>query len=227
MPVPIIRASSPNHDARALPVSMLVLHYTGMDTGAAALRRLRDPAAKVSAHYLVEEDGRVFALVDEVRRAWHAGQSCWRGITDINSASIGIEIVNGGHDFGLPAYPEAQMQALIALCHDILDRHAIAAGDITGHADIAPARKMDPGEHFDLCRLAKAGIGLWPHAPREAPASAVLADDLARIGYCLDTGLKTVITAFQRRFVPGAITGTACKRTRAAANALACMVVAS
>ncbi|MDQ7077815.1 MAG: N-acetylmuramoyl-L-alanine amidase [Robiginitomaculum sp.] len=164
----MINAPSPNHNERTLPVSMLVLHYTGMESGQAALDRLRDPAARVSAHYVLEEDGRLFQLVEEHRRAWHAGLSFWRGITDINSASVGIEIVNGGHDFGLPAFSEAQMQALIPLCQGIMARHSIAAHNIVGHSDIAPGRKQDPGERFDWQRLAREGIGLWP-TPAEAP----------------------------------------------------------
>ena len=219
----ITKASSPNHDARTLPVSLLVLHYTGMDTGAAAVQRLCDPAARVSAHYVVGEDGHVLALVDEGRRAWHAGRSCWRGIHDVNSASIGIEIVNGGHDHGLPAYPDVQMRALIVLCRGILGRHPIAARDIVGHSDIAPERKQDPGEHFDWHRLARAGIGLWPQQAPAAPAQASLAEDLARIGYCPGADRGSVITAFQRRYLPDAITGSACPRTRALAHSLAAM----
>ncbi len=220
----MIDAPSPNHNERALPVSMLVLHYTGMESGPAALDRLRDPAARVSAHYVLEEDGRLFQLVEEHRRAWHAGRSFWRGITDINSASVGIEIVNGGHDFGLPAFPEAQIQALITLCQGILARHNIAAHNIVGHSDIAPGRKQDPGERFDWQRLANNGIGLWP-TPAEVPPEERFFDDLAHIGYGLDLANKTdLITAFQRRYSPQNLSGKADAQTRAIAHALAKMI---
>ena len=220
----IIDTPSPNQNDRALPLTMLVLHYTGMQSGQAALDRLRDPAAKVSAHYVLEEDGRVFKLVEEERRAWHAGDSYWRNITDINSASIGIEIVNGGHDFGLPAFPEAQMQTLIPLCQGILARHNIAPHNIVGHSDIAPGRKQDPGERFDWQRLANQGIGLWP-TPSMAPIEESFFDDLAHIGYGLDLANKTdLITAFQRRYCPQNLSGKADAQTRALAHALAQMI---
>ena len=142
----IIKQTSPNFDERTLPVSLLVLHYTGMESGEAALERLCEGESKVSAHYLVEEDGRIFQLVDEDKRAWHAGLSEWRGESNINSASIGIEIVNGGHnvpfaDDSLPPFPDAQINAVIALCQDIMTRRNIGALSILGHSDVAPARK--------------------------------------------------------------------------------------
>ncbi|PHS29135.1 MAG: N-acetylmuramoyl-L-alanine amidase [Robiginitomaculum sp.] len=220
----MIDAPSPNHNERDLPVTMLVLHYTGMKSGAAAIERLRDPAAKVSAHYVLEEDGRIFQLVDENQRAWHAGVSFWRSITDINSASIGIEIVNGGHDFGLPAFPEVLMQALVPLCQGIIARHNIAAHNIVGHSDIAPGRKQDPGERFAWDRLAREGIGLWP-TPTEPPPETNLFDDLAHIGYGLDLASETeIITAFQRRYCPQNPSGKADAQTRALAHALAQMI---
>ncbi|PHS27928.1 MAG: N-acetylmuramoyl-L-alanine amidase [Robiginitomaculum sp.] len=220
----MIDAPSPNQNDRALPLTMLVLHYTGMETGQAALDRLRDPAAKVSAHYVLEEDGRLLKLVEEHRRAWHAGVSFWRGLTDLNSASIGIEIVNGGHDFGLPDFPEAQMQALIPLCQGIIARHNIAPHNIVGHSDIAPTRKQDPGERFDWQRLAGEGIGLWP-TPAEAPPEESFFDDLAHIGYGLDLANKTdIITAFQRRYSPQNLSGKADAQTRALAHTLAQMI---
>ncbi len=160
----LIAAPSPNFNARKLPVSLIVLHYTGMESGAAALARLRDPAAEVSAHYMVEEDGRIFALVDEDKRAWHAGVSVWRGETDINSASIGIEIVNGGHDHGLPDYPAIQIAAVIELLRDIMARHGIGPEGVVGHSDIAPGRKQDPGEKFPWDKLAVAGCALAERA---------------------------------------------------------------
>ncbi len=146
---------SPNFNERRSGFTQpeyIVLHYTGMESGAAALARLCDPAAEVSAHYVVEEDGRIFALVDETMRAWHAGQSLWNGVEDMNSASIGIEIVNGGHDFlvdgQLPPYPPAQIKAVAKLCRAICKRWNIPPTHIIGHSDIAPIRKRDPGEHF-------------------------------------------------------------------------------
>ena len=140
---------------------MLVLHYTGMPSAAAALARLCDPGAKVSAHYLVDEDGTVQALVAEQNRAWHAGVSFWRGATGLNDRSIGIEIVNPGHEFGYRPFPPAQMQAVRELCRGILARWPIPARNVVAHSDIAPNRKQDPGELFDWRGLAAAGIGLW------------------------------------------------------------------
>ncbi len=162
-----IDAPSPNHDSRnGQTVDMLVMHYTGMDSAQAALAKLCDPAEahRVSAHYLVDEAGRVFALVPEDRRAWHAGVSSWRGNKDINARSIGIEIANPGHDGNCPAFPKPQMEAVAELAKGIIARHGIPAWNVVAHSDIAPARKQDPGEHFDWKSLADQGIGLW-HAP--------------------------------------------------------------
>lgn len=205
----IIDAPSPNFDARDLPVSMLVLHYTGMESAQAAIDRLRDPEAKVSAHYLVDEDGTILRLVDERHRAWHAGRSHWRGITDVNSASIGIEIVNPGHEFGYRPFPEAQMGALIPLVADIKERHGITRGNVVGHSDVAPARKQDPGELFNWHALARLRLALprptrslvdpgWPDA------GFMLA--LERFGYDV-TDEEAAVTAFQRRFRPELIDG--------------------
>ena len=152
----LIPAPSPNFDARKAPPDMIVLHYTGMRGGEAALARLRDPAAKVSAHYLVEEDGRVFSLVAEERRAWHAGKSFWRGEKDINSVSIGVEIVNPGHEFGYRPFPDAQIAAVIELLGEVRGRWDVADARILGHSDVAPGRKQDPGELFPWKRLAEA-----------------------------------------------------------------------
>jgi N-acetylmuramoyl-L-alanine amidase len=161
----ILQRSSPNFDSRdGQTVDMLVLHYTGMKTAAEALERLCDPTAKVSAHYVVDEDGSIIQLVDEASRAWHAGVSSWRGHTNINQRSIGIEIVNPGHVFGYRTFPAAQMKSVVELCTQILARHAIPARNVVGHSDVAPARKQDPGELFDWALLAKHGIGLWPKA---------------------------------------------------------------
>lgn len=207
--MPPIEAPSPNQDDRFLPVSMIVLHYTGMQSGAAALKRLRDPDAGVSAHYLVEEDGRVFALVDEGRRAWHSGRSRWRGITDVDSASIGIQIVNPGHDWGYRDFPEAQVHAVIRLVAAIKDRHQVTRGNVVGHSDIAPARRKDPGERFPWWQLARLRLTLPRPArglmdPHWNEASFLLA--LERFGY--DVGdSRAAIMAFQRRFRPEMIDG--------------------
>ena len=158
---------SPNHGPRPEParIDMLVLHYTGMATAAAALERLCDPNVRVSAHYVVEENGVIWRLVPENRRAFHAGLSCWEGERDLNAVSLGIEIVNPGHEWGYRAFPEAQMESVEALCAELVSRHSIPAHRVVGHSDIAPDRKTDPGELFDWPRLARAGIGIWP--PRE------------------------------------------------------------
>ena len=158
--------ASPNHGGRRgyLQPDCVILHYTGMPTGAGALKQLCNPAAAVSSHYFVEEDGRIVQLVAEERRAWHAGQGFWKGESDLNSASIGIEIVNCGHE-SLPPYPDAQIEAVIALARDISARRSIARRRILAHSDVAPARKRDPGEHFPWEALWRAGIGHWAPAP--------------------------------------------------------------
>lgn len=199
---------SPNHGPRpaGATIDMLVLHYTGMRNAAAALGRLTDPAAEVSAHYLIDEDGTMHRLVAENRRAWHAGVAFWRGERDINDRSIGIELVNPGHEFGYRPFPEAQMTALIALCREILSRHPIPARNVVGHSDVAPARKTDPGELFDWPRLAAVGIGLWPIGT--PTSSADLAGMLARYGYDV-ADPAMAITAFQRHFRPARVDGIA------------------
>jgi len=218
---------SPNFDKRTLPISLLVLHYTGMKSGAAAIARLCDPDAKVSAHYVIEADGQIFQLVDEDMRAWHAGVSEWQGETNINSASIGIEIVNGGHDWPnndgtLPHFPDIQINALIPLIKDIIARRGELS--ILGHSDIAPARKIDPGEHFPWQGLAAAGIGFWPEIKSQderilfEPDSrdrgvAILQRGLAHIGYgvrvtgVMDDDTTHIIKAVQRRYRPHKIDG--------------------
>jgi len=155
---------SPNHARRGEParIDMLVLHYTGMANATAALDRLCDPAARVSAHYLVEENGTIWRLVSDERRAFHAGRSCWAGENDLNHVSIGIEIVNPGHEWGYRPFPEEQMTAVERLCHELISRYSIPPHRIVGHSDVAPDRKSDPGELFDWPGLAHAGIGLWP-----------------------------------------------------------------
>ena len=220
---------SPNFNDRKLPISLLVLHYTGMETGEAACARLCDQDAQVSAHYLLHEDGKIEALVEEDNRAWHAGVSTWNGITDVNSASIGIEIVNGGHDVpqldgSLTPYPEAQILALIKLCKEIIERNDIKPRNIVGHSDIAPGRKQDPGEHFPWASLAAAGIGIWPSGlPKDDRilfesgdrdrGVSILQRGLAEIGYGIsvtgemDDQTDAVIRALQRRYRPERIDG--------------------
>lgn len=232
----VIAAPSPNFDARVSPPDMLVLHYTGMESGEGALVRLRDPTARVSAHYLVEEDGRVFSLVPEARRAWHAGVSFWAGARDINGHSIGVEIVNPGHEFGYRPFPDDQIAALIELLTDVRSRWTMPDARILGHSDVAPERKTDPGELFPWARLAAAGHGLWAQPPRapggligpgaQGPAVLALQAGLARLGYhCPATGAydeatTAVVTAFQRHWVQSRFDGTADGATRARLMAL-------
>ena len=233
--VDFIAAPSPNFNERRAPPDMLVLHYTGMESGEAALARLRDPAAQVSAHYLVEEDGRVFQLVPEERRAWHAGRGVWQGQDDCNAASIGIEIVNPGHEFGYRLFPEPQIEAVIALVADIRTRWSIPDARIIGHSDMAPERKQDPGELFPWKRLAEAGHGLWfdpaPEriAAQGAPLSPgdeglgviVLRSGLHRLGYGVKPGgdyddeTRLTVMAFQRHWRPDRVDGVADGETRA------------
>ena len=205
---------------------MIVLHYTGMETGAAAEARLCDPASEVSAHYLVHEDGRIAQMVREGDRAWHAGKSSWRGVTDINSCSIGVEIVNPGHTLGYRNFPRRQIAAVIALCAGICGRHAVPAERVLAHSDVAPGRKVDPGEKFPWRTLAKAGIGRFVAAvpirsgavlrPGDAgPAVEELQSMLALYGYGIDiTGsydrqTQAVVAAFQRHFRPRRVDGLA------------------
>ena len=234
----IVERPSPNHDARpqGQSVDILLLHYTGLKSAEAALTRLCDPAAKVSAHYCIDEDGTVTRLVDEARRAWHAGVSSWAGDSDVNARSIGIELVNPGHEFGYRPFPAPQMAALGALARGILARHPIPPQRVLGHSDVAPTRKQDPGELFGWAALAAAGIGLWPAPaavpprppsrppPRPPPRPPSVADfqaALARYGYRvprhgrLDEETRAVVAAFQRHFRPAAVTGEIDARTAA------------
>ncbi len=205
----IIDTPSPNWDERLLPVSMLVLHYTGMQDADSAIARLRDPAAKVSCHYLIAEDGTILRLVDEDKRAWHAGRSHWRTIDDVNSASIGIEIVNPGHDWGYRPFPPEQIEALIPLVAEIKERHGITRGDVVGHSDIAPVRKRDPGELFPWHSLARLRLAL----PR--PTRNLMDPQWTQAGFCLAlerfgydvADRMAAIMAFQRRFRPELIDG--------------------
>ena len=226
--MPIIDRPSPNHDARpsGQAIDILLLHYTGMRTAAEALHRLCDPAAKVSAHYCIDEDGGIVRLVPEERRAWHAGVASWRRATDINARSIGVELVNPGHEFGYRPFPEPQMATLLDLATGIVARHRIRPSRVLGHSDVAPLRKQDPGELFDWARLARAGLGLWPrpdfavsaNAPALAPGQSgagVLDLQIAldAIGYPIegtgvfDSTTEAVVSAFQRHFRPARIDG--------------------
>lgn len=200
---------SPNWDERALPVTMVVLHYTEMEREA-ALERLTDPEAKVSAHYFISEAGEVVRLVEEAKRAWHAGASYWRGHRDVNSASVGIELDHPGHGLGYREFADAQIEALIPLLNDIVRRHDIPRANVVGHSDVAPARKTDPGELFPWDRLAEYRLCL----PR--PEKLELGDPfdndgafylaLERFGYDITDGRKAV-EAFQRRWRPERIDG--------------------
>jgi len=216
--------AEPRRNNRA--VDMIVLHYTGMQDGVAALQQLTNPLAEVSSHYIIWEDGRIFQLVPENARAWHAGRGQWGRDTDINSCSIGIEIVNGGHDYGLPDFPPAQIDAVIALCKDIAARWSIPPHRILAHSDTAPARKADPGEKFPWDLLAQHGVGHFvAPAPlsdglsfargAEGPPVQALQAMLSLYGYALpvtgvfDEATEQTVTAFQRHFRPARIDGVA------------------
>ena len=217
----IIDLPSPNCGERpggAAGIDILMLHYTGMQTAQAAIDRLRDPAAQVSSHYVVDEDGTVLRLVPEHLRAQHAGISYWRGARGLNDTSIGIEIVNPGHEWGYRAFPPAQMTAVRDLCLGILSRHAIPARNVVGHSDAAPDRKQDPGELFDWRGLARDGIGVWPDGD-EAPVSDVGAA-LAAIGYDPDMDEATVLRAFQRHWCVDSIDGEPDSGTRSRLQAV-------
>jgi N-acetylmuramoyl-L-alanine amidase len=222
------RHASPNHGERAAgkPVDMLILHYTGMASEEGALGWLCNPASNVSCHYFVFGDGRIVQLVDEDRRAWHAGKSEWAGESDINARSIGIEIANPGHEFGYRPFPDAQIAAVIALCRDILGRRPIPPRHVLAHSDVAPLRKADPGEVFPWTALADAGVGMWvPPEPigsdrplREGdagPGVRRLKEQLHAYGYAAGAGERydetcaAVVSAFQRHFRPALFDGAA------------------
>ncbi|MEP9349550.1 N-acetylmuramoyl-L-alanine amidase [Xanthobacter sp. KR7-225] len=225
-PLVVALRPSPNVSERTLPIDMIVLHYTGMESAQAAIDLLASPESKVSSHYVVLEDGAVVQMVPEAARAHHAGVSSWETLTDTNSRSIGIEIVNGGHSFGLPDFPDAQIDGVIALCRDIVERHVIRPDRVVAHSDVAPARKDDPGEKFPWGRLHAAGVGhLVPAAPISGggflmqgdagPPVAALQAMLALYGYGIavsgsyDDATRIVVTAFQRHFRPAKVDGVA------------------
>ncbi|HBJ93122.1 N-acetylmuramoyl-L-alanine amidase [Ponticaulis sp.] len=232
----IIEAPSPNQNKRRFPVDMLVLHYTGMEDGPSALERMRDEKAQVSAHYMVDVDGFIYQLVPEDMRAWHAGVSNWQGDGDLNSRSVGIEIVNGGHNVKLPdgslqPYSRVQIEAVIELSRAIIERHKIPMNRVVGHSDIAPDRKDDPGEHFPWEEFAARGVGFWPELPKEGEPTKLsekdaplklgakgkgvtgLQEDLQAIGYpievsgAFDEQTEKVVMAFQRRWNQGDVSG--------------------
>lgn len=223
----IIYRASPNFGERpeGQGVEHIVLHYTGMPTAESAILHLCNEESMVSSHYVVDEAGQIFKLVEEDKRAWHAGTAYWRGERDLNSTSIGIEIVNPGHEHGYRDFPEPQMLAVEQLCEDILSRHPILAKNVVAHSDIAPSRKLDPGELFDWRRLAKKKIGLWPGAEHLEPTTVMFERGdrdsmvalsqlrLLEIGYemevteVLDTPTSKVIEAFQRHYRPARIDG--------------------
>jgi N-acetylmuramoyl-L-alanine amidase len=226
-----IEAPTPNFDARRAPPDMVLLHYTGMQTGAEAIARLCDPEARVSAHYVVEEDGRVFRLAAEERRCWHAGKSFWKGEADINAVSIGVEIVNPGHEWGYRPFPDPQVEAVIGLLDAVRSRWTIPNARILGHSDVAPSRKEDPGELFPWKRLAEAGHGLWVE-PNPAPGAPLAVGDtgpgvfalqagLTRMGYdnapsgAYDEETATNVRAFQRHWRQETVDGIADGETRA------------
>ena len=216
----LIPYASVNHGPRPVgqTIDTLVLHYTGMMSSEEAVARLCDPAAQVSAHYLIEEDGRIMQLVPEHRRAWHAGLGRWRGHSDINSRSVGVELVNPGHAWGYRAFSAMQIAALVPLCQGIVARHGIEARNVVGHSDIAPNRKEDPGELFPWAELAAQRVGMWP--VQSSRTSGSLTPDLACVqaglacfGYavevtgCFDLATRNAVLAFQRHFRPARLDG--------------------
>ena len=243
----VVEAPSPNSDertAKAGPIDTLVLHYTGMASAEAALARLRDRAAKVSAHWCIGEDGTLWRLVPESFRAWHAGQSEWRGRRSVNDFSIGIELVNPGHEHGYRSFPRAQMDALLDLAGAIVARHPIDPRNVVAHSDVAPARRQDPGELFDWARLAEAGIGLWPRrAATPASAGRPLSqgdrgaavrrqqERLRAVGYGLaangdfDPTTTAVVRAFQRHFRQTRVDGVIDAGTEAVLDQVSALAV--
>jgi N-acetylmuramoyl-L-alanine amidase len=238
MPSIIREHRSPNFGPRkadhgTVGIRHLLIHYTGMKTPGEALARLCAADSGVSAHYLVDEDGTIYGLIDDNDRAWHAGVGFWAGTRDINSTSIGIEVVNPGHEYGYRPFPAIQIEAVIDLAQDIVRRHGIAATAVLGHSDIAPSRKQDPGELFPWAELAARGIGIWPtEMGTSSPSTTVDWSALSRIGYAVPngpgadildpaSGAQDVITAFQRRFRPSKVDGLIDPETAARITAVA------
>jgi N-acetylmuramoyl-L-alanine amidase len=224
----IVELPSPNYNHRKAPIDILLLHYTGMQSAQAALDRLCDPQAKVSAHYVVDEDGTTYQLVDEEFRAWHAGAAYWGGTKDINAHSIGIEIVNPGHEFGYRAFPLRQMESVLTLAKEVVERHGIAASRVLGHSDVAPLRKEDPGELFDWRYLAENGVGLWPQPKPCAWSDAEFLLKLNAYGYDLE-GPKdaepakvrhAAVMAFSRHFRPARLSSVPDPELKAVLNGL-------
>ncbi|MEI6985322.1 MAG: N-acetylmuramoyl-L-alanine amidase [Rhodospirillaceae bacterium] len=225
IPAPIIERPSPNQGQRpggGAAVDILLVHFTGLPTAAVALERLTQLGSGVSCHYTVDEDGTIYRHVAEECRAWHAGIGSWLGCRDINSRSIGVELVNPGHEFGYRPFPAEQMAAFSSLACDIIRRHAILPERVLGHSDIAPARKQDPGELFDWRGLAADGIGIWPESglsqlPSEDDSNATageVASMLTEWGYDVEgAGLPLTLLAFQRHFHPGWLSGLALPET--------------
>jgi N-acetylmuramoyl-L-alanine amidase len=220
---------SPNVDERPGGVDMLILHYTGMQSARAAIDRLRDPVARVSSHYVVDEDGSIVRLVPEHVRAWHAGVSYWRGRRVLNDVSVGIEIVNPGHEWGYRPFPDAQIASVRALCLEILGRHPIPPHHVVGHSDVAPDRKQDPGELFPWRDLARDGIGIWPDGDGDGDdETGDVSEALASIGYEVPPGSAIPahgVTAFQRHWYQGQVTGVADRRCVSRAIAVARHIV--
>lgn len=221
----ITKKLSPNFDDRGNhKPTIILLHYTGMKTAKEAIDRLSSAESKVSSHYTVDEEGNIFQHVDEKDRAWHAGQAYWQGERNINAVSIGIEIVNPGHEFGYKKFPDDQIKAVINLCHDVMKRNDIEY--VLAHSDVAPDRKQDPGELFPWKELAKNGVGEWPDISDEdmvKGAGLNAAQALKDLGYESFNQEKTLI-AFQRHYVPEAfqkqMQGQACSLTKARLYAL-------
>lgn len=219
-------ATAVNFNERRAPVDILLLHYTGMEDGEKAQQWLCAEESQVSCHYIVHEDGRIVQMVAEEKRAWHAGAGSWQGREDVNSRSIGIEIVNPGHEFGYPDFCDAQIAAVIDLCGDIIARCRIEPRNVLAHSDVAPGRKRDPGEKFPWKRLHEAGIGHWIEpAPLAGgrfltlgdggPPVEALQEMLSLYGYGIgrsgefDRKTGQVVAAFQRHFRPGKVDGVA------------------
>lgn len=224
-----IVCESPNYNDRRHSLDMLVLHYTGMENGEKALKWLCMKESQVSSHYLVMEDGQIYQMVPETKRAWHAGVSSWERQEDLNSRSIGIEIVNAGHEFGLPDYPQIQIQAVLKLSQDILSRWPVPPHRVVGHSDIAPSRKRDPGEKFPWKFFFENGVGLWAQEIEKSEVFlrigergnnvSQLKHRFKEFGYGVSDGdefdqsFKQVVSAFQRRFLPDSVTGDVCTAT--------------